>query len=157
GGIREIAFGGVLSVLATAEFYVPSIGAFITTGSMTIPRTSHTATLLVDGRVLIAGGTSGSDNLLRSPKLYDPSTGTFTATGDMVAAQRCQGATLLKSGKVLIASGTAAAAELYDPATGTFSSTGKYASWPDDVNTCQRAVSTLGPDGRVLIVWEDGN
>src|SRR5437899_77303 len=54
-------------------------GGFIYTGSLTVARTGHTATLLNDGRVLVAGGTGPA--YLSSAELYDPSTGTFSATG----------------------------------------------------------------------------
>jgi hypothetical protein len=95
---------------------------------MTAPRGRHTATLLPNGKVLIAGG-NGNANA----ELYDPVMGTFTATnGPMSTARDFATATLLPNGKVLIAGGyivvgvntvALASAELYDPATGTFTLT----------------------------------
>jgi hypothetical protein len=67
---------------------------------MTTPRSEHTATLLPNGKVLIAGGSGNS-----SAELYDPSTGIFAATGSMTAARIGHAATLLPDGRVLMAGG----------------------------------------------------
>ena len=84
-------------------------------------RTWHTATRLLDGRVLIAGGSTGwGGNPLNSAEIYDPATRTFTLTGTMQYARTLHAATLLPDGKVLITGGYSATAEIYNPATGTF-------------------------------------
>jgi hypothetical protein len=85
---------------------------------MITPRFGHSATLLNDGRVLIAGGSDGIETLT-SAELYDPSTGTFIATGSMTRRHDGHTAVLLPDGKVLITSGSPW--DLYDPASGTFS------------------------------------
>ena len=98
--------------------------AFVQTGNMIFARAAHTATLLLDGRVLIAGGG------VAAAELYDPTNHTFTATGSMTLAQDARSATLLANstlsnyGKVLMAGGGEVIAELFDPATGTFAATG---------------------------------
>ena len=70
-------------------------GAFAMTGSMISPRAGHTATLLLNGKVLLAGGYQGSpDDVLATAELYDPSTGAFTATGNMTTPRVLHTATL---------------------------------------------------------------
>jgi hypothetical protein len=72
---------------------------------MTTARAEHTATLLRDGKVLIAGGTGAGSQQLASAELYDPATGTFSNATDLVAGRRQHTATLLPDGTVLIAGG----------------------------------------------------
>ncbi|HXU01995.1 MAG TPA: kelch repeat-containing protein, partial [Polyangia bacterium] len=105
-----------------------------TTGSMTVTRQDHTATLLPTGKVLVAGGRSGPSNSsgLSSAELYDRTTGTWAATGSMSGARYQHTATQLgtssnatTSGKVLVVGGITAgaslnSAELYSPSAGTW-------------------------------------
>jgi Galactose oxidase, central domain/Kelch motif len=135
--------------LASAEIFDPKSGTFRPTGSMATVRARYTATLLSDGRVLIAGGKSDPAELA-SAELFDPRSGTFSPTGSMATAREGHTATLLADGLVLVTGGQGettglASAELYDPKSGTFSPTGPMSD--------RRALptATLLADGRVLV------
>src|SRR5256714_12590875 len=79
---------------------------FKPTGSMAAVRRNHTATLLPNGKVLVAGGYDL--NQIDSAELYDPATGTWSATGSLHTARELFTATLLPNGKVLVSVGAVA-------------------------------------------------
>jgi TonB family protein len=105
-----------------------------------IARSGHTATLLKNGTVLIAGGAAST-----SAQTFDPITRTIATTGSMLTPRDHHTATLLKDGTVLITGGHSASAEIFDPSTGKFSATASM----HESRTSHAAA--LLPDGRVLI------
>jgi hypothetical protein len=95
--------------LSSAELYNPASGTWIPTNSLNTARSQHTATLLPNGKVLVAGGIGPIIGVgygaLTSAELYDPELGTWTVTGLLNTARYDHTATLLTDGTVLVAGG----------------------------------------------------
>ena len=143
----------------TVEIFDPGTGDFVLdTNHMTVGRYQHTATLLPNGDVLIAGGSSsfGSDN--NNAEIYHAANGTFSPLIPMTSTHTGGTATLLPNGKVLIAGGLTLVpsgpgfvetainvAELFDPTTNTFTATGP-------MHTARSShIAVLLPNGKVLV------
>jgi len=138
------------SALATCELYNPTPGTWSPTGTMVTARGSHKATLLNNGKVLVAGGLDATGSPLASAEIYDPVAGSWSATGPMATVRYNHTMTLLPSGKVLVAGGTTgssplATAQVYDPVAGTWSATGSMATGR------YNHTATLLPNGKVLV------
>ena len=141
--------------LDTAELYDPVTATWTTTGQMPNRHYMHTATLLQNGKVLVAGGESGT-NALSTAELYDPNRGSWTPVGPMTIARDYHTASLLPDGQVLVAGGhtgsvatypfgCVSSAELYNPETGTWTATS-----PMRTGRTQHT-ATLLPNGTVLV------
>ncbi|MEO5976015.1 MAG: kelch repeat-containing protein, partial [Chryseolinea sp.] len=146
--------------ISILDFTVTSgTSGLATTGGLGWARSGHTATLLPNGKVLIAGG-SGPNATFIPCEIYDPATGAFTVTGTLNTTRAEHNAFLLANGKVLVIGGhqgttTANICELYDPATGVWTNGGSMANLGLDAPAAPtyrfgtgRAV--LLPNGRVL-------
>jgi RHS repeat-associated protein len=142
----------------TAEIYNPQTGAWRYTGiseqtSMTIPRAQHTAILLQDGRVLIAGGNDGSGEM-NSAEIFDPVTETFAVASSMNEARTVFAAVLLNDGRVLVAggylgNGQNTSAEIYTPIPDSVAGTWLLSN-NNATGGAAPAIAVLN-DGRVLV------
>jgi hypothetical protein len=143
----------VFRPISTAMRYVPAIRQYVAVSGTTVePRGWSSATLLKDGRVLVAGGVVYSTDAvcpgqcLTSSEIYDPATQQFTASGSMSHGRANLTATLLPSGDVLITGGTyGTVAEIWSG--GTFHVTAGEMTHPR-----AETVAVLLPNGRVLVV-----
>ena len=143
-----------LNPISSSELYNYVTGIWSKTGSIRQLRTNHTATLLPNGKVLVAGGWGNNSEQLSSAEIYDPMTGKWSAAAPMNNARSTHTATLLPNGTVLVAGGFSynsnendnflSSAEIYDPSTESWSMTNSL-NYPRNCQT-----STLLADGEVL-------
>jgi N-acetylneuraminic acid mutarotase len=121
GGFGDTGVGGNPETDLT-EIYDPIANGWGRGATMLSTRAFHTATLLADGRVLVAGGESATGPYLATTELYDPITNRWTFAGPLSATRGAHTASLLPDGRVLVAGGwgsgpdTTASAEIYEPA-----------------------------------------
>ena len=140
---------GIAGIAANAS--AQSSGTFASAGNMTTARSLHSATLLPNGQVLIAGGASTNSGILASVEVYDPDAHAFRSVGTMTTARRMHTATLLPDDTVLIVGGygeggALASAELFDPVARTFNATGS-------LSTARGGhTAILLPTGKVLVI-----
>ncbi len=137
--------------VAGCELYNPATGFWSPISNLATPRFGHTATLLPNGKVLVAGGSNGS-SFVANAELYDPVKGTWSPTGSLANARGLHTASLLPGGQVLAVGGLFAIimAELYNPATGLWSGAGT------PVNIHIEHTATLLHDGQVLVAAGEG-
>ncbi len=153
-----LSFATAIWAFRSSGVKIPRFGSVAAAAPMLEPRSGHSATLLPDGKVLMAGGMRRNQDFYKSAELYDPATGKFQPTGEMNERRVGHIAVLLPSGKVLVAGGWVGmggtdSAELYDPATGKFTPIGKMTTRRG------RPSATLLTNGDVLIAGgeEDNN
>lgn len=161
GGVADITVAG--SATSEVEIYDPSTQRFSTAAPLSIGRAGHTATLLPNGKVLVAGGYTQLGNLaLATAETYDPAHNTWSTAAPMQQRRTGHAAVLIGGGRVMVTGGSnypqigisphgsAAAAippEIYDPATDTW-----FTAALPKLDRPVDPTATLLKDGRVLVV-----
>ena len=137
-----------------AELYDPRTNRWSPTPPMARYRREHTATLLSDGRVLVAG--SQDDLTFNSAEIYDPAGNQWIAAAPMTSGRALHSAVRLANGEVLVVGGISqgqnspaielASAEIYHP------STNRWTAVASMTQARTRETTTLLGDGRVLVL-----
>ncbi len=165
GGSRWQFPGFGAPPITAAEIYDPASGEWHTTGPMKEQRTAHTATLLLDGRVLVVGTlpyagvpypAPGTAPLLSGTDIYSSTTNIWTPGTPLATPRWGHTATLLPDGRVVIIGGYSwydqlqSSVEIYDPATNRWSAARPLSS-PRAYHT-----ATLLADGTILVAGGTG-
>jgi hypothetical protein len=123
---RQLSSCLIVSIAAFGVFGMETSGLM---GSMHVARSGHQATLLMDGRVLVTGGSDERDQAIGAAEIFNPATGSWSVAAANLTPRLGHAASLLHDGRVLVVGGVPfasscepiAAAELYDPSTDRWS------------------------------------
>ncbi len=152
GGMEGSSVAGVQKL--TCELYDPIAGTWSPTGSIATGRFYATATTLLNGKILLAGGYDYVAHHIAACEIYDPATGTWSAAAPMAMGRYAHTATRLPDGRVLVtggatgsvaASGNTATCEIYNPILDTWTAAPPLTT-PRGLHT-----ATSLQDGKVLI------
>ena len=153
---------GAVSISDGGELYDPLTQSFTDLGAvLTHPRSTHTATLLADGRILLAGGYDATVTVTSTAEIYDPATNTSVPVASMSTPRSTHTAVLLADGRVWVLGGTSLfdtsdplatidaalnTSEVFDPSTGVWSPGPTYPSAGIGAHTATRLAN-----GKVLV------